>query len=59
MMLPGESHEWQDNDGEGPFKESPKQNDKRTYRNLELEPPDIEIPEVGGGLCRLSNTLNL
>ena len=45
-MLPGESHEWLDNDGEGLFTEPPKKKGKkRTYGKLELKPPDFEIPE--------------
>ena len=49
-MLPGESHEWLDNDGEGLFTEPSKnKGKKRTYGKLELKPPDFEIPEFGGG----------
>ena len=47
-MLPGKNHEWQDNDGEALFKEPPKKGN-RPYGSLELKPPDIEIPEFGGG----------
>ena len=50
-MLPGESHEWLDDDGGGLFTEpSKKKGKKRTYGKLELKPPDFEIPESGGGL---------
>ena len=44
-MLPGESHEWLDNDGEGLFTEPPKKGKKQTYGKLELKPPDIEFTE--------------
>ena len=36
-MLPRESHEWQDNDGEALLTEPPKKNGKRTYGRLELK----------------------
>ena len=48
-MLPGESHEWQDNDGEALVTEPAQKKGERTYRRLELRPPDFEIPEFGGG----------
>ena len=35
-MLPGEIHEWQDNDGEALFSEPPKKKGKSTYGKLEL-----------------------
>ena len=48
-MLPGESREWQDNDREALFSETPKKKGKRTCGKLELKPPDFPIPEFGGG----------
>ena len=40
-MLLGESHEWQNNDGEALSYEPPKKKGKRTYGTLELKPPDF------------------
>ena len=51
-MLPGESHEWQDDDGEALFMEPPKKKGKVIYGRLELKPPDSAIPEFGGGSHR-------
>ena len=49
-MLPGESHEWKDNDEEALFTEPPKtRGKKRIYGRLELKPPDFEISEFGDG----------
>ena len=48
-MLLGESHEWQDDDGEALFSEPPKKKGKRTYGKQELKPLDFTTPEFGGG----------
>ena len=45
-ILPGESHERQDNDGGALFTEPPKKGNI-LYGRLELKPPDLEIPEFG------------
>ena len=55
-MLPGETHEWQDNVGEDPVTEHPKKG-KRTYGRLELKPPDLKLREFGGGPHRKSHPL--
>ena len=51
-MLRGESHEWQDSDGEALFTEPPNKKAKVMYAMLKLKPPDFEIPEFGGGSHR-------
>lgn len=51
-MLPGKSHEWQDDDGQNLFTEHPKKRGTIIYGRLELKPPDIEIPEFGGASNR-------
>ena len=48
-MLPSESHEWQDNDGEARFTELPKKNNNRIYGGFELKPLGIEILGFDGG----------
>ena len=56
-MLPGESHEWLDNDGEGLFTEPPKKKSKkRTYGKLELKPPATTPPRYHT-LCHLAELL--
>ena len=51
-MLPGEGHEWQDNDLEALSTEASKKKRKAIYGRLELKPPDFEVSEFGAGSHR-------